>query len=149
MLHIESMTNVNTNTCLWNGQIIFCKKKKQTNKNKQKIPKSSLKLISSKCSRGFDRQHIETSCRSFSCKMKRSRCFFIDDILSLNNSKFCDFLDHIYPIELEISDNTDASWSTSYLNIHFDIYIEGRLRTQLYDKRKAFNFPIWELSIYM
>jgi hypothetical protein len=28
--------------------------------------------------------------------------FRIDDVLSLNNSRFCDFVDRIYPIELEI-----------------------------------------------
>jgi hypothetical protein len=27
---------------------------------------------------------------------------YIDDVLSLNNSKFGDFVDRIYPIELEI-----------------------------------------------
>ena len=29
---------------------------------------------------------------------------YIDDVLSLNNSRFGDFVDHIYPIELEIKD---------------------------------------------
>ena len=29
---------------------------------------------------------------------------YIDDVLSLNNSRFGDFVDRIYPIELEIKD---------------------------------------------
>ena len=33
---------------------------------------------------------------------------YIDDVLSLNNSRFGDFVDRIYPIELEIKDTTDT-----------------------------------------
>ena len=33
---------------------------------------------------------------------------YIDDVLSLNNSKFGDYVERIYPIELEIKDTTDA-----------------------------------------
>ena len=58
----------------------------------------------------------------------------MDDVLSLNNSRFGDFVDRIYPIELEIKDTTDTDRSASYL--------EGRLRTKLYDKRDDFNIPI-------
>jgi hypothetical protein len=32
-----------------------------------------------------------------------------DDVLSLNNSKFGDFVDRIYPIELTITDTTDTA----------------------------------------
>jgi hypothetical protein len=34
---------------------------------------------------------------------------YIDNVLSLNNSRFGDFVDRIYPIELEIKDTTDTS----------------------------------------
>jgi hypothetical protein len=67
---------------------------------------------------------------------------FIDDVLSLNNSRFGDFVDRIYPIELEIKDTTDTDRSASYLDLHLEIDCEGRLRTKLYDKRDDFNFPI-------
>ena len=50
---------------------------------------------------------------------------YIDDVLSLNNSRFGDFVERIYPIELEIKDTT-----------------EGRLRPKPYDTRDDFNFPI-------
>ena len=33
----------------------------------------------------------------------------IEDVLSLNNSKFGDFIDRIYSIELEINDTTDKA----------------------------------------
>ena len=68
------------------------------------------------------------------------RC--IDDVLSLNNSRFGDFVDRIYPIELEIKDTTDTERSASYLDLHLKIDNDGRLRMKLYDKRDGFNFPI-------
>ena len=37
----------------------------------------------------------------------------IDDVLSLNNSKFGDFVDRIYPIGLEIRDTTYTDMSAS------------------------------------
>jgi hypothetical protein len=72
---------------------------------------------------------------------------YIDDVLSLNNSRFGDFVDRIYSIELEIKDTTDTDRSASYLDLHLEIDSKGRLRTKLYDKRDDFNFPKCELSI--
>jgi hypothetical protein len=37
---------------------------------------------------------------------------YIDDVLSLNNSRFGDFVDRVYPIELEIRDTTDTEECT-------------------------------------
>ena len=50
-----------------------------------------------------------------------------DYVLSLNNSRFGDFVDCIYPIELEIKDTTDTDRSASYLDIHIEIDSEWRL----------------------
>jgi hypothetical protein len=80
-------------------------------------------------------------------KKKLDRCFnfmfrYIDDVLSINNSRFGDFVDRIYPIELEIKNTTDTDRSASYIELHLEIDSEGRLRTKLYDKRDDFNFPI-------
>ena len=52
---------------------------------------------------------------------------YIDDVLSLNNSRFSDFDDRIYPIyiELEIKDSTDTDRSASYLDLHLAINSEG------------------------
>ena len=50
---------------------------------------------------------------------------YIDDVISLINSRFCDFVDRIYPIELEIKDTTDTDRSASYLDLHLEIDSEG------------------------
>jgi hypothetical protein len=78
-------------------------------------------------------------------KLARSFNFtfhYIDNVVSLNNSRFGDIADRIYPIELEIKDTTDTDTSASYLDLHLEIDSEGRLRTKLYDKRDYFNFSI-------
>ena len=80
-------------------------------------------------------------------KKKLARSFnftfrYIDDVLSLSNARVGDFVDRIYPIELEIKDTTDTDRSTSYLDLHIEIDSEWWLRTKLYDKRNYFNFPI-------
>jgi hypothetical protein len=78
-------------------------------------------------------------------KLARSFNFtfrYIDDVLSLTNSRFGDFVDRIYSIELEIKDTTDKDTSASYLDLHLEIDSEGWLRTKLYDKRDDFNFSI-------
>ena len=60
---------------------------------------------------------------------------YIDDVLSLNNFRFGDFVDRIYPIELEIKDTTDTDTTASYLDLHLEIDSQGRLRTKLRQKR--------------
>src|SRR5210317_1584118 len=59
---------------------------------------------------------------------------YIDDILSLNNSKFADYVDLIYPIELEIKDTTATVRSFSYLDLHLEIDSKGVLKTKLYKR---------------
>jgi hypothetical protein len=78
-------------------------------------------------------------------KLARSFNFtfrYIDDVLSLNNSRFGDFVDRIYPIEIEIKNTTDTDRSASYIDLHLEIDSRGRLRRKLYDKRDDFNVPI-------
>jgi hypothetical protein len=53
------------------------------------------------------------------------------------NSRFGDFVDRIYPIELEIKDTTDTDRSASYLDLHLEIDSEGRLRTKFPTKEKG------------
>ena len=68
----------------------------------------------------------------FEKKLARSFNFtfcFIDNVLSLNNYRFGDF------VELEVRNTTDTDRSVSYLDIHIEIDSERRLRTKLYDTR--------------
>ena len=53
-------------------------------------------------------------------KIHEARAFnftyrYIDDVLSINNSRFAEFLPLIYPPEQEIKETTDTSSSTSFL----------------------------------
>ena len=46
------------------------------------------------------------------------------------DSRFSDFVERIYPNELEIKDITDTDRSASYLDLYIEIVSEGRLRTK-------------------
>ena len=64
---------------------------------------------------------------------------YIDDVLSINNSRFAEFLPLIYPPKLEVNETTDTASSASFL----DLYLEfGQLSTKFFDKRDDFNFEI-------
>lgn len=67
---------------------------------------------------------------------------YIDDVLSINNSRFIDFVNLIYPSELETKDTTITNKSASYLDLFLEIEFTGKLSTKLYDKRDDFSFPI-------
>jgi hypothetical protein len=54
--------------------------------------------------RNSQKPTIKMLTRSFILKFS-----YINDILSLNNSKYGDFVDRIYPIDLEIRDTTGAA----------------------------------------
>ena len=66
----------------------------------------------------------------------------IDDVLSINNPDFENYLGQMYPPELEIKDTTKSNTSASYLDLLLSIGRDGQLRTSLYDKRDDFNFHI-------
>ena len=63
---------------------------------------------------------------------------YIDDVLSINSSRFAEFLPLIYPPELEVKETTDTASSASFL----DLYFEFDVSTKIYDKRDDFNFNI-------
>ena len=50
---------------------------------------------------------------------------YINDVLSLNNSRFINYIHLVYPNELEIKDTTDTFMSASYLDLF--LYIEWRM----------------------
>ena len=67
---------------------------------------------------------------------------YIEDVSSIDNPYFGNYLGQMYPAELEIKDTTESSTSASYLNLLLSIGRDGQLRTSLYDKRDDFNFHI-------
>ena len=67
---------------------------------------------------------------------------YIDDVLSLNNSRFGDFLHLIYPSQLEIKSATDPVKPASYIDLHPEIDTRERLNTKIYDKCDDFDWSI-------
>jgi len=50
---------------------------------------------------------------------------YIDDVLSLNNKNFSNFLHLIYPVDLVVKDTTDSPKSASYLDLYLEHDING------------------------
>ena len=80
-------------------------------------------------------------------KIHEARAFnftyrYIDDVLSINNSRFVEFLPLIYPPELEVKETTDTASSASFLDLYLEFDDSGQLSTKIYDKRDDFNFKI-------
>ena len=67
---------------------------------------------------------------------------YIDDVLSINNSRFAEFLPLIYPPELEVKETTDTASSASFLDLCLEFDVSGQISTKIYDKRDDFNFKI-------
>jgi hypothetical protein len=67
---------------------------------------------------------------------------YIDEVLSINNSRFAEFLQLIYHPELEVKETTDTASSAPFLNIYLEFDDSGQLSTKIYDKREDFNFKI-------
>ena len=86
---------------------------------------------------GFPKKNEKKLARSFNFTFR-----YIDDVLSLNNSRFGDFLDRIYPIELEIKDTTDTDRSASYLDLHLEIDSEDGYERKFTTKEMISIFPL-------
>ena len=67
---------------------------------------------------------------------------YIDDVLSINYSRFSEFLPLIYPPELEVKETTGTASSASFLDLYLEFDDSGQLSTKIYDKRDDFNFTI-------
>ena len=72
---------------------------------------------------------------------------YIDEVLSINNSRFAEFLPLIYPPELE--ETTDTASSASFLDIYLEFEDSDQLSTKIYDKRDDFNFKNHKFSKYV
>ena len=80
-------------------------------------------------------------------KIHEARAFnftyrYIDDVLSINNSRFAEFLPLIYPPELEVKETTDTASSASFLDLYLEFDDSGRLSARVCDGRGGFGFGI-------
>ena len=69
---------------------------------------------------------------------------YIDDVLSLNNSRFGDIVQRIYPIELGIKDSTDTDRSASYIDLHLE---NNSVKNKTLRQKRLFQFSHCEVSI--
>ena len=81
-------------------------------------------------------------CKYLNCAIIRLNVIFInllfnltyrhiDDVLSINNPEFENYLDQMYPAELEIKDATESTTSASYLDLLLPIGSYGQLHTSI------------------
>ena len=67
---------------------------------------------------------------------------YIEDFLSINNSRFAEFLPLTYPPELAVKETTDTASSASSLEEYLEFDESVQLSTTIYDKRDDFNLKI-------
>ena len=66
---------------------------------------------------------------------------YTDDLISINDPRFKQFLKDIYPEELVVSETTESSNAVSYLNLLMDIS-DGDFVCSIFDKRNLFDFHV-------
>jgi hypothetical protein len=59
------------------------------------------------------------------CRRPAETDRYIDDVLSINNSRLAEFLPLIYPPELEVKETTDTASSASFLDIYLEFDDSG------------------------
>ena len=64
---------------------------------------------------------------------------YIDDLLSMNNRYFQDYVSLIYPDDLELKETTESNTPCSFLDLLL-FNDDEELKSRLYDKRDDFNF---------
>jgi hypothetical protein len=52
---------------------------------------------------------------------------YIDDVLSINNYRFAEFLPLIHPPELEVKETTDTASSASFLDVYLEFDDSGQI----------------------
>ena len=70
---------------------------------------------------------------------------YIDDIISMNNPMFKQFLKDIYPEELVVSETSESRNVVSYLDLPIDIS-NGDLACSIFHEKDAFDFYIVNCS---
>ena len=90
----------------------------------------------------YEVEFIQTLMKSGKRHLAKSFCFtyrYIDDVLSINNPKFGDYLDIC---RIRIKYTTDADHHASYLDLLLQHDNFHNLQVKLYDNRDDFNFDI-------
>ena len=64
---------------------------------------------------------------------------YIDDVLSINNHKFHNYVHLIYPDELEIKDTTESDKSASYLDILLIEQYDGKFLQNMFTPQRLVN----------
>ena len=93
----------------------------------------------------YEAEFIQTLIKSGKRHLAKTFCFtykYIEDVLSIINPKFGNYINIIYPVELEIKDTTDVDHHASYLDLLLKYDNLHRLLVKLYGKRDGFNFDI-------
>jgi hypothetical protein len=67
----------------------------------------------------------KTEKKFFLSQSFNSTCRYIDDILSLTNSRHANYVDRIYQNELDIKYTIDTDRSASYLDLHLEFETKG------------------------
>jgi len=67
---------------------------------------------------------------------------YIDDLMSLDNPRFEEYVPQIYPKELILKKTNGTNEEAEYLDLLVNIDENGTIKTKLYDKRDDFNFDI-------
>ena len=88
----------------------------------------------------YDAKFIQTLIKSGKRHLAKSFCLtyrYINDVWSINNPKCGDYINIIYPVELEIKDTTDADHHASYLNLLLKYDIAIITPSELYDIKRG------------
>ena len=72
---------------------------------------------------------------------------YIDDVLSINNTEFENYLDQMYPAELEINDTTESTTSASYLDLLLSTGEKWSTSHFHLRQTRWFQFPYHKLSV--
>ena len=90
----------------------------------------------------FNKKNEKELDRSFHFRLR-----YIDDVISLNDSKLGDCAD-LSNWTWNKDDTTHTARSASYLDLHLVIDSDDRLKTKIYDKRDDFNYPFVTFHLY-
>ena len=72
---------------------------------------------------------------------------YIDDLISINNVEFGNYISAIYPPELQLTDTSTSSTEVCYLDTHIKTGgTNTPFRISIYDKRDDFTFRIVNFS---